>query len=956
MTATALESDASTEVFFFFKIHGLPYYFFSTVDPTDAAKYGASAWTLPAGYSAVKGMHLPEGAIVRSLQEILGGFTTAPRTRLRLTDFEATDSAGRYLFLSRLFATGRVISSTAIKFATLASDLSALETTSFDAKGPGGFAASGDVYVGAETIGYASRSVAAGTTTFSTLTRNKYPCHPSFPPVPFHRVARDSADAAIPSANVPVTSEPVACEGRLVALYVCHMKPGPGSIPEAEVNAACVMIGRVRNLDWEGPTYALDVESIEADLEQARPAEGLARAELAGSIYLKDSSWRTFVIGRIKVSDAKAPTEIDGRAFTIDLGDGVNTYATPEFLCATINKKLGGAGGFAGASCHVWPTGNGERRVQFMFRPKEAADTNYQVYVAHGKGAVKAIDGTRQASLLCALGFPPDQAYFVADTQAVGAAGGGGEAQVIAAPRPPPRVFIPTAMTAGVTVQLIGGNAVLRRFFTNQGDGSGRAWVRLSDGQIVQNTTGGAPSTPAGRMTLRERLSWASDGEHPFFYASEKDPASLEQVLVLPDPEGLPIPDASKMLGQLLASTKAQSADDFNVFPEGVGLGFNLVIDKPSWRIPPAGAVVRRAIIDRDTTFGELAQPIFLEYGLHPVWDPKVGALVLRRSSIPTSFVATTPALDQTNRCAQGDGTPAASSVARERSMMHLGYVLRWGWDSMRREWVEPALKWSDDYGRSLFGVADKDLVVEDKTLPPLWSAMPAKVFGDLIGRSVFARFPWQRLRSQRDKTWLLETPGRVCKIVDPTVPNPFTGAMGIADADGVYGLVWSVAADLATGRVDVDVLLCGSEDPARYRIWSPTARVDFDANAGGFTNGYNAGAKQVKFVKHYTARLGAVYDGIDFAVGDKVRFITRDNYGAATIYNGAEIAAVAADGLTVTLVAALGGALSNAVETVMVGERYTSAVTAQKSTHAYQGAVSTGVIQATSDRNHKWG
>lgn len=180
---------------------------------------------------------------------------------------------------------------------------------------------------------------------------------------------------------------------------------------------------------------------------------------------------------------------------------------------------------------------------------------------------------------------------------------------------------------------------------------------------------------------------------------------------------------------------------------------------------------------------------------------------------------------------------------------------------------------------------------------------------------------------------------------------------MGIASADNIYCLLIEVGAVMGSLDVDVVALVQAVEPASLLRPWSPSARVDFTANSGGFTNGYDSVAKKLKFVKHYTNVTGAVFDGIDSVVGDKVLVTTRDNDGAPAYSYTAEVAAVAADGLTVTLVAALAGALDTAVESVMLLQKYTSNVAARQSganAVAWMGDARDDLIQDTA-QNSRW-
>ncbi|HYF26784.1 MAG TPA: hypothetical protein VD931_13670, partial [Baekduia sp.] len=91
--ATQVTDYTSQDQFFYLKITGLPYYIFGRIDPTSST-YGASAWTLPTGFSAVRGLMLPDDTMEQKLPDIIGGIASAPRMRLGLLDFPDTRSSG----------------------------------------------------------------------------------------------------------------------------------------------------------------------------------------------------------------------------------------------------------------------------------------------------------------------------------------------------------------------------------------------------------------------------------------------------------------------------------------------------------------------------------------------------------------------------------------------------------------------------------------------------------------------------------------------------------------------------------------------------------------------------------------------------------------------------------------------------------------------------------------------
>ncbi len=222
-TTVRIKSDSSWEPFFYLQITGLPYRWYAMPGPlalpTDSS-WGSDAWSAGA-ITHYRGLALPNDTMTQSLKDIVGGIAEPERIRLALVDFDTWDSTASKNFFGKLFAEGRAITDSTIKLAYLSADLTATNTTSLTAIGGDTFANSGDVYIGGETIGYTTTSVSASTTTFTTLTRNKYPCYVKptdsavkWPPTPYYRTLQSVGNVAISSYSPPVTSSPLLMVGR----------------------------------------------------------------------------------------------------------------------------------------------------------------------------------------------------------------------------------------------------------------------------------------------------------------------------------------------------------------------------------------------------------------------------------------------------------------------------------------------------------------------------------------------------------------------------------------------------------------------------------------------------------------------------------------------------------------------------------------------------------------------
>ncbi len=192
-TATYVEDENQTfRPFYYLKVHGLPYYFFATIDPTSTV-YGSSAWTLPSGYTSVRGMMIPEAQMDQSLPDMLGGIASPERLRVELMDMDVTDAHGTHSMFGRLLAPGRIITSTSAAVGQLSVDINATADSgdTFTVLGTAAqtFVA-GDVYVGMETIAISAASYSAPNWTLTISARNKFPCNAGYPAVPYHTLPR----------------------------------------------------------------------------------------------------------------------------------------------------------------------------------------------------------------------------------------------------------------------------------------------------------------------------------------------------------------------------------------------------------------------------------------------------------------------------------------------------------------------------------------------------------------------------------------------------------------------------------------------------------------------------------------------------------------------------------------------------------------------------------------------
>lgn len=954
-TAAAYISSATFPVrpFYYLKINGLPYYFGSTIDPTSSA-YGSAAWTLPTGMTWVKGMDIPSSSFDQSLPDLIGGIASAEKVKVSVLDFDVHDTNGKHPFFGRLLSPGRITTSLSAKFGTLASNITATQTSgAFDVVANGAAFTTGDTYVGGETIGIGGVDGPFGNTYTLTISdRNKYPCNDNYPPRRLFRVEEDDAGSPDPKQSVIVTQgDPITIIGRAAALYIGALKPD--GTPEPESNSLCRLIGHVRGYSFakEPGKYEFEIDSVIADIEKSMVAPYLAQATIKDGIYLPAGDWQKIGIRVTGLDHTSGLTEAASQVIQVTQ----TYYATMDSLLQDIDTQLGSGGGFdcGGTVVHVRaarsdytatlpPRGSppgtlpeqASWSVRFLADCDDTADQeqtwSLQIWFAHpdGVGLASALGFSPMGGL---RGSPGLGAVATIDTN--------GEALHIEldASRPAARVFFPLNVSPGQAIDLVGTNPG-DAFFTDQGDGSGTAYVRLSDGQ-VQPVTG----TTATSLTI-----FGFNFADPFYYCSQGDTATLEQVIHLPSGN---TDTGEEAILQFLGSKGYDGDGDFNVFPEGVGLGYVDIMDTDSIRanFPALGDKNFSLDVDRTTKFSELWQGTAKLFGLFIVWDVENAQVALRCLQSPSASLASSFVFSESNRQPSDSWT----RVSHDQGQIRTGWAVKSGYDYREKKYVRSPFVVNDNGALSTYALASRTETIEDRLVQSSdMSIVRERYTPNIINRLRFTQAPWSKLIRTTNKTGLLLTPGNHHKIIDATVNNPFTGQRGIDDDDDVYCFIYGVRMNYAKGESEVTLMIDQLTDSSVLRPWSPVALVDF----GATSNGYDNGTGVLTLTNFYTAQAG-MKDGIDFLVGDKVYLTTRQNDGAPGYTRAATVSAIATDGSTMTVDAGL-GAVSSTVETIVVLQDWGSQTAARKTTAAtrvsFQGDGDVLVIDGT-DRLHKW-
>jgi hypothetical protein len=994
-TAWRIANNPGVDLFYELRLSGLPYRVYESINP-----YASSwpvPWTLPAGVTAIPGLMTPDDQMEQSMEDILGGVCTPERIRLELVDHDYGDATSgiMYKFFGRLFATGRVFNDTSVKYGFLSEDVFPTSTT-VKVRSHQTFDASGVLHIGGEAIAYSSVSKASNVSTFTISARNQYPAYTSadgartFPPTPYYRSWDGSAASEVPTRETMVATVPYTIVGRIACLYVGHRLPGnPAGWPEAESQRLCMLIGRIQSVNYKAGKWVIELESVSSDLEQSLAAPDLPQAKLVPQIHTPDAEWRSFWIyaTRLDASGnwgiAMSGGEPIREKITIDdtvlTDSGFGTAA--ERLCGSVMGKIALLG-FTNPirklirNVRVAPGTDGGRIV-FEGNVSDAAglDGDERIMVTHAaSGAVGALakGQVNYRSLLVVMGFPASTRFFTSvdgDTTAAGE-----HLFSIAAERAPPTVFVPSDSDATCTLQLAANDATNPspgyRFDTGPG-AYDKAYVRFGDGQVFYLT-----GKAAGTITVHNAagaLYWfdaglaAAHGGTMAYYVPQGQAATVEQIIVHPDPTGVSgvLPDSAAAIWRLLCSTWQSSVNDgeyqwFNV--TGVGLGWNTIVDKASFRrgIDDVGGFGRLCIVDSRTKWMDLFRPAARENHAHLLWDPETEYFTIRKLHLPTSAEAVTLQFTESNRPEWDNWTDGQE----DKTMLRTGWTLKYGYSFYSKKYMTE-IHQLDPFARAQFQAASKVETIEDPTLPVGLDGPAAEIFGRLIARSVFHRYPWRRYRRRVNLRGMLLAPGSVHKIVDATIHNPYTGVMGITSGDNIYGILVKVSRYPKTCTADIEFIVAGF-DTSNVRPWSPCGLIDSDvvAEVGGGGDpptyyGYAPTSKTIYFDRWYTNNSNAAYyDGIDLLAGDPIIMMTRDNDGAPTVYSGT-VATVAADGRSCTLTTdpTAGAGISTGAgglfpHWIVILQTYSAQTAVRQSGVSFMGAAASGLIESTARLN----
>lgn len=211
--------------------------------------------------------------------------------------------------------------------------------------------------------------------------------------------------------------------------------------------------------------------------------------------------------------------------------------------------------------------------------------------------------------------------------------------------------------------------------------------------------------------------------------------------------------------------------------------------------------------------------------------------------------------------------------------------------------------------------------------------------------------------RSLLGTLWLSATPGASAGMTDNLVRDPTTGRRGLTGR-GVTILKrahnWGHGGSgEQTGDLAGDIEVLFSEEDRTFP-YSPTADVDEDHTTGGFVNGWDAGALELRLKPNQYSEAGEPKDVTDFPIGSIVRIFQRDpDASTGSDFFDDETTAENADSVVLLNGFGAGGRPAfDATKVYRLGFATRSQVATPQLLTAYQADLVDGLVEDTIDPN----
>lgn len=806
------------------------------------------------------------------------------------------------------------------------------------------FAASGELSVGSERIGYTGKTA----TTFTGCTRGKYaPFRADAVPQRFgsyHRVGAYSSTS--PDLQPIVTSDQRTWRGRWVGLWMHRDQAGTlDTLAEAQ----CCFAGRIVEVR-DDPNALGTVIVLEHVLDTVAEA-GLVTDQFIGTlskgVYIAEGEQFdcSMLRGFSTAFTADPLVATVGASGANEIEPGYHELAA---ICEKLNEWLAAefvAGNIVSTMSFASPvdTGDGQRTVLSWQMTSTAA----------GQGANIGVSGPPRVWRF--LGYYPALAASQGTIEAAGAAGV--DYQLIGEEEP----YV-TMYDQPITFEATQGVYVAQSSFLPNVGGwqltnpSGDWGLYEMDGFVLIGRR-----TSATTLANVERIEALEMGGAGDFYArgygrriGDDPEIQMRQIFVLHGPVGTLLP-------ALFASTGTAGYNHATHDSLGRGLGLGIpwqllgddFVDECLALEQASGTIT--IVLDRPAKFADVIGSDLVLRRSHLVW--KNGRLRIVSWSTPV-LANSEHALSDSNKAAPF-GTEENSRTAAMIS----------------NEWQRDLVK--IQFNRSFqTGEYQSVVVLEDRTSiddsggQPRPATIPARnAFGGRRGLDVgpqiellipsflawmpFFSRPYRRLRRSVDfRFFEAVAPGDVVTLTDPFVRDPSTGRRGV---DNVVGLVVGHSFDWGgpepgdptsvrpmVGEIDVVIL-----DTDRTFAYAPAARVDSTVSGGGFSGGYNAGTKTLRCRSHeYSYSLFEPTDPENFVAGDVVKVQQMDESGGLSWTD----TVVSASGTDIVLTTGLAGWDSTKQYRLTYAD-YGAATTAQRA-KAYEADDVDGLIVNTAAPN----